>query len=291
MKFTEICDALNIPWIAEGHHHCRDGWIQLDCPFCGPESEKWHCGYNLGWGNLNCWVCGKIAVLDTLIAASSGVPESEIRRMLKTLEKVDDDDRPIAFIRTKLILPDCVGPLLRAHKKYLHDRNFDVDYLKKIWEIRGIGIAPELSWRVFIPIMYRGECVSWTTRALNNNGKRYISARPAQEKISIKQILYGDDWVRGTIIINEGPTDAWAIGPGAAATCGTGYTQAQLLAMSRHPQRYVCFDNEPDAQRRARALVDDLAMFPGHTANIQLDAHDAGSAKPREIRQLRKLLK
>ena len=38
-------------------------------------------------------------------------------------------------------------------------------------KIFGIGIAPRLQWRIWIPIHYHGEIVSWTTRSLSDNIK------------------------------------------------------------------------------------------------------------------------
>ena len=57
MKFTEILEQLNIPYRTEGKH-CRDGWVNIDCPFCGKDSGKFHLGYSLQDQYLNCWVCG-----------------------------------------------------------------------------------------------------------------------------------------------------------------------------------------------------------------------------------------
>jgi hypothetical protein len=53
----------------------------------------------------------------------------------------------------------------------------------------------------------------------------------------------------------------------------------------------VCFDNQAVAQRKARALCDELSAFGGETLNVILDAKDAGSATDKEIRKLRRLLK
>jgi DNA primase len=102
-----------------------------------------------------------------------------------------------------------------------------------------------------------------------------------------KSLLYGEDLARKTIIINEGPTDAWAIGPGAVATLGTSYSLSQVSKMVEFEKRIVCFDNEPAAQARARKLCADLSAFPGSTENCILDADDAASASRKELKLLR----
>ena len=62
MKAEQLLRQLGIPFLTSGNHHCRPGWLQLQCPFCG--SRAWHLGYNLRWGYLNCYRCGKHPRLD-----------------------------------------------------------------------------------------------------------------------------------------------------------------------------------------------------------------------------------
>ena len=90
------------------------------------------------------------------------------------------------------------------------------------------------------------------------------------------------------MVVVEGPFDAMRIGPGAVAVMGTGWSRAQLLAISKFPVRAVVFDSEPEAQERARRLCHDLSVFEGKTSRIQLDAADPGSASKAEITRLRK---
>jgi hypothetical protein len=108
--------------------------------------------------------------------------------------------------------------------------------------------------------------------------------------MSRKDLLYGEDYCRDAIVVTEGPTDAWRIGPGAVATFGLAYSRAQVLRISRYPLRVICFDSEPEAQRQARRMRDELTAFPGETVIVRLDSKDAASAKPKEVRQLREFL-
>jgi DNA primase len=106
---------------------------------------------------------------------------------------------------------------------------------------------------------------------------RYVSAKPAEEAMPIKSTLYGWDYVRHAAIVVEGPTDAWRIGPGAVATLGTSYSKAQVLLLTNLPVRVVCFDRDNEAQRRAKRLCCELAVFPGRTVNVCLESHLAAS--------------
>lgn len=191
-----------------------------------------------------------------------------------------------------LALPTA-GELLPAHRQYLQDeRGFDPDEIQKIWGIQGIGRTGSLQWRILIPIHdSNGRVVSWTTRTISNdpNVPRYISAAPEQESIPHKSILYGAHLTTHSVVVMEGSISAWAVGPGATATCGIGYSIDQLIAISRYPLRAICFDAEPAAQKRAEQLCRDLAPMPGVTENILLESgKDPAECDKEEILEIRK---
>ena len=285
MTFTELLDEFNIPHREAGqHHHASTGWLQIDCPYCSPNSQRYRMGYNLNRGNLNCWTCGSHPLAATLVLIT-GQPWLVIKGLLGSLES---EFAAPQKQWGKLKLPSHVSNLHPAHVAYLKGRGFDPEKLQKLWKIQGISIAPKLSWRIFIPIIYGGNTVSWTTRAIGSTGQRYIAARPEEEAINAKALLYGMDLVRHAIVVCEGPTDCWRIGPGAVATLGVNYTRAQVKLISEIPTRIVCFDSESEAQRRANKLCNDLESFPGETYKVTLSGKDAGEASQEEIAELRK---
>lgn len=279
MNIKDLLSTYDVLFRSEGHHHCRPGWIQVNCPFCGKGSNKWHLGYNLYGGYFHCWRCGKHGLSETLSELTGQNPQavSKMLRELSTRDNISrkEDIKP----RGKLILPENLGPLQKAHRKYLRGRGFDPKDIELLWQAKGIGVSHRLGWRIFIPIHYKGEVVSWTTRSISDGGLRYISASPAEERIAHRDILYGEDYCNHAIIIHEGPLDVWATGPGAVCTFGLGYSRTQLLRMVKYPVRVVCFDTEPEAQKRARKLVTELEVFPGQTYHVTLnDAKDAAES-------------
>lgn len=147
---------------------------------------------------------------------------------------------------------------------------------------------PILSWRIYIPILWKGRRVSWTSRAIGNVSQRYYSASADQEEINHKHLVYGMDFCRSSIVIVEGPADVWAIGPGAGALFGTAFTPAQIRKLIDIPYRYICFDSSPDAQREATKLAEALSVFPGVTENLLLDAKDPGEASSKELNSIRR---
>lgn len=289
MKFTDLLRDRGVPLKAEGeHHHARAGWIQLDCPFCGRNSDKFHMGYNIQGGYTTCWSCGPHSLAEVTVHLF-GITFKEAKTLLKDVE-VDRKRVDSIKKRGTLKLPKNIGPLLGVHKKYLKGRGFKPKQLEKLWGIQGIGMSSKLGWRIFIPIHYQGEIVSWTTRSVTDKGLRYLSAGADEEAINHKDLLYGEDNAKHAVCCVEGPFDVWNIGPGAVGTCGTGYSRAQVLKLSKYPIRAVCFDNSKAAQKRANDLCDMLSVFPGETFNIELDADDPGCAGPEEIQGIRETL-
>lgn len=287
MKFTDILDQYSIPYITGNHHHCRPGWIQLDCPFCTEKgSHKWRMGYSIEDKYTNCWVCGNHSLLEVI----ASITNTSFHESRKLIQDISSSYEKKIVKQGILKYPKDVKPMTASHKKYLIKRGFDPDLIAKRWDVQGIGLSSSYSWRLFLPITYQGEVVSWTTRSLTNEGSRYINAPAEDEKLSLKKILYGQDFAVNSIIIVEGPLDVWKIGPGAVCTFGLSYTMAQVRQMIKFPRRAVCFDNEPEAQIRANKLINDLSVFGGENYNIVLDSKDAGEAEEKELKKLRKFL-
>jgi len=284
----EMFSELGVEYVESGHRHARPGWINIDCPFCGRDSKKFHMGFNLNLHFFHCWRCRShhpAKVLRALGVAS----ESRAKEILRGLGSVAPLQRERS--RETLKEPDGRGPLLSAHRRYLRERGFEPEIIQSIWKIEGIGIETRrLAWRIYIPIYYQGRKVSWTSRAIGAEvEQRYLSASAADEVVNHKSIVYGADLCRQSIVICEGPLDAWAIGPGAGSLFGTAFSDAQVAELVRFPYRYVCFDASLPAQSEARKLCAQLATFPGVTENLILDAKDPAEASEKELNQLRRI--
>lgn len=282
MTIQEVLRDHGVVFASHGEHPlARPNWIAIrNCPFCG--NDRYYLGFNTRKRFFNCWSCRGHRTVVTLVRL--GVPYAIAKDFARDAGPLPGGE----IERTKLVEPAGRGPLLRIHRKYLEGRGFNPDELVRTWELEGIGRAVALSWRIYIPITFKERRVSWTTRTVGDVPARYISASPTQEAMNHKHTLYGLDFVRHSTIVVEGPADAWRVGPGAVATLGTGYSDAQVLLLSKVPYRYICFDRSPSAQRRANDLAAELAPFPGETHVVELDADDPGSASPKEIKMLRK---
>lgn len=285
--FPELLRELGIETRTEGAH-TRAGWIQMDCPFCGTGARKYHLGYSAVGRYANCWKCGWHSELETL-KALTGWRTTQARNALEELKRPESLNEVTPRPR-EIEVPPGVGPLLKNHRDYLRARRFDPDTVSRLWGVRGIGLAARLRWRLFLPIYSGGALVSWTTRATGDEARpRYISCPDAKEVIPHKRILYGADLARDSIVLVEGPTDAWRIGPGAVATFGTSLTAAQIVAASQYPRRVICFDNERTAQSVARRIEAALSTLPGETIRIEIDAKDPGELNDNEVTRIRRL--
>lgn len=284
MDFHSILVDLGVPTAPEGHHHTRPGWVNFDCPFCN-KTGKFHMGYNQSRKYLHCWICGPQRIVATLSAL--GMDPKQARKAYHELdaEFVTSVIKP----QGKLVLPKRLGPLLKPHKRYLKRRGFSPARIARLWGVQGIPQASRLSWRLFLPIYWQGNLVSWTTRAINENVQaRYISASAMEESIPHKSILYGADYTTHSVIIHEGPLDVWATGPGSVGTLGLRVTRSQEYLLSSYPRRVVCFDKSRQAQERAFELCDALSVFPGETINVCLETgKDPAEADEAELKELR----
>lgn len=260
----------------------------MDCPHCSPHSGRYRLGLSTTLPVASCWSCGRLPYLKTLHAVTQ-LPYEQLTPLFGQFRERTSEQKQ----RGKLIVPKSVVPLLDCHKRYLESRGFDWKEIAQTWGVQGIGLARRLAWRLWIPICdRRGDIVSWTTRAICDDvPHRYVNARPKEEAISLKDLLYGAELTRTSVIVCEGPTDVWRIGPGAVATLGIAYSTMQRHLLAQYANVTVCFDNEDDAQRKAERLCCELQGLPGQLRSVVLESgKDPGNAAEKELCGLREFL-
>lgn len=287
MEMKQLLDQFRIRYDSSGRNKNRPGWLNMKCPFCGREP---YLGYCIATGAFSCWNCGRKSMYEVL-AVLTGLSNPEIRDLVKDLPKTNYTPR--IKKRGTLQLPSGICDFTQAHRKYLMQRGFDSKTLSEVWGVKGTNfLGGHLAWRLFIPIFQNDELVSWTTRRLTDEEPRYHDAKPEQSIIPPKQCLYGLDFCRSSVILVEGPTGPWRIGPGAVSSFGLNLSSRQIELLSKFPLRIVLFDwgpKEKAAQRRARKLCDSLSVFSGRTIRIALDTGtDPATADKTEIEDLRR---
>jgi hypothetical protein len=159
------------------------------------------------------------------------------------------------------------GKLGLIHQNYLRSRNFDPDYLEKEWNLKGTGPVGNYRFRVIAPIEFNHKIVSYQGRDVTNRQlEKYKACPKTDEAIHHKHILYGFDKARkkDSVVVVEGITDVWRLGPGAVCTFGIKYKTKQLsLLASYWNQVIVFFDNDElkDAKRQAEQLAFSLSSL------------------------------
>lgn len=292
MRFQDILDKYSIPYHI-GDRFSRPGWINLVCPQC---HKAPYLGYNIAYKSLNCWSCGRLSLRSIISQLTHITDGKELQELIGSIPGNDRRQRDV-HVGT-LELPDNILPAwTQLHWDYLLDRGkiageperFDPNKLMTLWDVACIGHVGRHRWRLYIPVILNGQVVSWTTRAIGTIEPRYSAAKREQSAIPIEDCLYGIDYCRNSVLIHEGPIDVWASGPGSVATMGLRVSPAQMRVLALFPQRVVCFDNEREAQKRARKLARDLSILPGTTHSVVLQsAKDAASASAEELRELRR---
>lgn len=249
MNFRKLCIDYGVPIAPHAHRHYRAGWVNVACPFC-TGNPGYHLGYEESSSGIGfaCYRCGGKSGIRT-IAALLHIPYEEAKEVISQY-----GGRPyqIQVKRwrdwkfEKIEPPSGLRRVSVRGLKYLMERGFDVDELERLWDIRMFGPVGRYKFRIYIPIKFQGLTISYTCRSYVGSDVRYLSCPSAEEKIPHKQILYGIDEVpsRNRVVVVEGCTDVWRLGPGAVATFGTKVTQSQLKLLSAFKKIVLVRDSD-----------------------------------------------
>jgi hypothetical protein len=271
--------VLGVDMAMPGQQYYREGWINIRCPFC--HSSKRMLGVSEQTYAASCWKCGKQNTLSAVLGNHPHLSRNVVKGIL--------GDRRFTVPETEVHTgtykpPTGLVELNEFDRKYLEQRQFDADELVHHWGIQSYS----RSHRIFIPVYMDGVLVSWTSRATTKSGPRYRTATNDQSALPVGTIVYGLDKVSHTAIIVEGPTDAWAVGPGAVAVLGVSYTDAQVHRLANVPRKVICFDSSLSAQRRAYDLAGLLSTYGTDTVIVELETgSDPAEADKAEIEELR----
>jgi hypothetical protein len=257
------------------HKHCRPGWIQKECPFCSGNPGL-HLGYNEISGYFKCWRCGYHSI-DEVIRTLIGVSWSHAKELKRGYGGRAHRQKPIFGPKYKDIqvaLPEGTGPMKKAHKEYLRQREFNPAILEDIWDVLGTGKTGKYKNRIIAPIYHKGELVSYQGRDITGKSDiRYKACEKENEKILHQEVLYGYDLTDKTsVVVVEGITDAWRLGPGAAGTFGLGVSAGQLKLLSEFKNIFVLRDfTDPQALVEAESLVAELSILGKHAEMIWIE--------------------
>ena len=264
LDFEAIARDFHIPIAREGHHHCKAGWVQTHCPMCS-RGDGWHMGWSLDRGVFHCWRCGTLRSADVLLALtklSMGVLRQRYPKGA-IVQRAVPVARPRALTR-----PDDLGELDGHQQNYLFDRGFDPFEIEDVWGIKGCGPGAG-AWRnrIIIPIHDAAgtRWVSWTARTTSETVRpKYKTLDHDKSLEDVTGMLYGHHLVPAdTVVVVEGPMDAWAIGPGAVAILGAGWTGTQSTELLKYRYIHILFDGDKAGRTQAASLSGWLSAYAG----------------------------
>jgi DNA primase len=297
VKITEYLDSKNIRRWTTGKN-TKPGWVNISCCYCNDQNSN-HLGINIANGFYHCWRCGKKGSLEWLIAK---LERCSIEKAEEITRNIDFD---LSFIRERRenvdlsdipegnLLSSFSNHLPRLCRDYLEDRNFDADQLQRTYGLRyGGSIGPD-KYRVIVPIIMRGQAVSYTGRDITGRSpKRYKECPIEKTLVPPHQLLFNIDTVDQKIIIVEGVFDVFRIGKGSVATLTTSFTSSQVMQLLDLNLKcaFVIFDSEPTAQNKAQELASMLSVGIHHVERIELLSGDPGDLSEEDARYLRSQL-
>lgn len=282
----------HVQFAEEGHHHCHAGWAQSHCPFCSSGRDGFHLGFNLTQGNWNCWRCGSHSTWDVVGQLLNTQDKGLIYRTLQEFEtgKKGRYQQKKVIRKKALPPPPGCGMMTSVHRRYLRGRNFDPVHLEALWDLQGTQyLGGAWAWRLIIPCRDRdGVVVAYQGRTLGDVKPRYKMSDDADALVDPAGILYGIDKARSSsVLVVEGATGVWRLGPGTVATLGIDWSPLQANQLRQFKARYILFDPEPVAQKRAEGLAEWLSYHAGTTEILSGFRTDPGEFSLRKAQRIR----
>jgi len=241
----------------ESGKNVGQGFIGLNCPWCDDSSH--HGGVPKdGSSRYTCWRCGTHSLNSTLEKILC------VKNIESLLEVYTDGNvvaapKKIITHATEVTVPG--GELQWYHRNYLKTRNYDPDELISKYHIKGTTPTSKFGNRIYFPIFYKNEIVSYQGRSIDKHAYlRYLTAKPEEEKIFHKHILFNlDNANEDFIVLVEGVFDAIRLGDGACATFGTSFMREQLLLLKNYKRIFMLYDTEFFAQKKSKSAANDVA--------------------------------
>ncbi|MFH1448568.1 MAG: hypothetical protein ABIG39_06930 [Candidatus Micrarchaeota archaeon] len=246
----------------KGGKHATKGWVQIDCPLCSG-NPGFHGGFNTIQVYYHCWRCGWHPLVEVLVELLS-TSVQEVRKLIATYKLLDGeslDPYEADNEDTEMFkLPAAPIQIPQIATDYLASRGFTWEQIRE-WGVYATGFTGRYRLRLVAPISFGSHIVSFITRDVTGKAEaKYLPCPKEQEIMHHKHILYGMNRApHKNIVVVEGVTDVWRLGPGAVATLGIDYSPKQLLCLAQKFENIaIMFDSEEIAQLKAAKLSMEL---------------------------------
>jgi hypothetical protein len=283
-------------------------YLAINCPFCNDTRHRlW---INHRWGlwdprtqSKNLWlaICYNENCLNTyerLRALYNMVCDDITNGRRLTNDLVLKGTRPSRLAREMKPAGECIYPLHslpsdHRAKAYLRSRGYDPDRLGRQLHVGYCGVAysdfPLADDRIIIPITFGGIWVGWQARYIGEppRGTPKYASMTGMKK---REVLYNYDIAKAYpyVVICEGPTDVWRVGPAAVALLGKNLSTAQRHLIGTGwggGAAVVLLDG--DAQAEARRVHDALGGLVRDRVLVQLpEGKDPGDFAQEDLWRL-----
>jgi hypothetical protein len=234
--------------------------VNTNCPYCDTKSTSFNLGFNPAGNYYHCWKSKHDYPIRQVLSTLLNVSESSIDNILIDYQGVGEtlSEKKTSNIKY-LELP--TNTFTKAERKYLKSRDFDPKYLYKKYRVVGGGIDGDWKFRIIVPVYYHGQLLSWTGRSILSKEKlkqldipRYKNLSVEKSIKNIKELFFNiDNCKSDTVVLTEGAFDVLRFDGNAICSMGTELTESQInLLASRFRKIFILFDNEPEAQKKAR---------------------------------------
>lgn len=290
------------------------------CPFCGDDWFRLYISYQYGQkdptGRANYHLC----YCQNECCHESISNREQLRSML-ALRPSQIQPAPTAAQAPpepqKIVYPESVVPIASlpaSHPavKYLAERGFDAQELQQLWEVGFCDACfeakPNAVNRLIYPIYNLAKpfttpnqadpqlvLAGWQARLvpglepLAGADSKYLSASGMQRSevlYGLHHALQGD----GPVVVVEGATDVWRVGPGAVAILGKVLSRTQKLLLVHHfAGRPIVVMLDPDARDAANLIQRELQRARGGGEDNEVvvastpDDRDPGDCTQQEL--------
>lgn len=240
------------------------GWTNVSCVFCSDHSNA--LGFNNEDGHCTCFKCGHHHT-DEALAKVLNVNEVVARQILSEFSN-GVTIRDVRKSKGKnLKLPS--SGFTEREIAYLKSRRFVPSQVAK-FGVCGGGMFGKWSFRIIIPLYYKGMLVSWTARSIyskkfceENEINRYKNLSIEESVINPKHCLYNIDNVKGDeVFLVEGPMDCLRLATyDVPSVCcwGSSITEEQKVLLFKNFNKiHILFDNDETGFYKAESLQKDL---------------------------------
>jgi len=284
-----------IPFHTSGKNISSNGWVGLNCIFCGDRSS--HMGIPPSGANYSCFRCGAKGTILTLIKTILQIQFSEAKEIYARYSSALDTgyyDREVKNRANSVIWdrPEFEKEMPSIFAQYLHKRQFNPSQIEELYGVKCCYLTGDFKYRLVIPVVQGDRIVTYVGRDVTDKSTlRYKNLKEELSVLPAKECVYNIDNVSDTAIIVEGITDVWRLRYNAVATLGLVHTKRQVRLLSKRLKKaFICFDSEDQAQEMAKVLGEELAMSGVDTYIVAIDKADPGMLSEKEAEHIRKVI-